>query len=65
MNEIEKQILKNQLLIMQKVGTDIEYEEEFISTRDLLSPKGADEDSCDMDDKEKEKKAKGVLGNEN
>ena len=56
MNEIERQMLKNQSTIMNsivdiaEVNTDsvVSIRDRMKETFELLSPKGTDEDCCDM-----------------
>ena len=51
MNEIEKQILLNQVDIMRnlsKMNTSLDLR--LQETSNLLNPKGADEDCCDMEE---------------
>ena len=51
MTPIERQILLNQRIIMKKLeGRNVSFEVGIIETSELLSPKGADEDCCEMEE---------------
>ena len=51
MNEIERQILKNQVDIMRSLkGWDVTFNIRLQETSDLLNPKQTEESACDMEE---------------